>query len=486
MTASITPVRANLGIRPRRAGALLAIILVSYFMIVLDNSIVFTGLARVRDELDFSTAGLSWVQTAYALVFGGFLLLGARAGDLLGRRRMFVVGLVVFSAASLAIGLAPTAEFLIAARAVQGLGSAILAPTALALLTAGFAEGPERTRAVAAYGSVAGLGASFGLVLGGILADFTSWRVGFLLNVPIGAVLIAAAMRVIVKSDTARGRFDLAGALTSTLGIGLLVYAITRTAESGWSDPITLSLIGLAALMLGAFVAIETRARQPILPLRVLADRTRAGAFIARMLFAGAIFGYFFFISQYMQSVLGFTPVQAGLAFLPMTIVQFAASTFVSRLTRRFGNPALVVVGLTITASGMLWLSLLDIDSTYWAAVGPPMILLGLGQGIGFAPLTAAGITAIESRDAGAASGVVNVAHQLGGALGVSVMVAVAAADTRVPATAAGIAAETSAGITTGALLLCLALIAALTLITPWRRFFTRPSSPSPYERNKS
>jgi EmrB/QacA subfamily drug resistance transporter len=387
---------------PLRRGAILAVILVSYFMIVLDNSIVFTGLARIRDDLGFTTAGLSWVQNSYALVFGGLLLLGARAGDILGRRRMFVAGLIIFSLASLAIGLSPTGGWMIAARAVQGIGSAILAPTSLALLAATFPEGPERTRAVAGYGSVAGLGASFGLVLGGVLADLLSWRVGFLINVPIGLVLLVAALKFVPAGIRSTGRFDLGGAITSTVGMTLVVYAITRTADTGWSDPVTLSLLGTGLVVLLGFALIEWKAAQPILPLRVFANRVRTGAFAARLLFAGAMFGYFFFISQYMQGTLGFTPLQAGLAFLPMTVVQFVVALNVSRLTGRFGNTALLSVGLVITAIGMIWLSRVDTDSSYWVAVALPMLLLGLGQGLGFAPLTAAGITATEPRDAGA------------------------------------------------------------------------------------
>jgi EmrB/QacA subfamily drug resistance transporter len=454
--------------RPR-PGVILAIILVSYFMIVLDNSIVFTGLASIREDLGFSSTGLSWVQNAYALVFGGLLLLGARAGDILGRRRMFVTGLIIFSLASLAIGLAPSGEWMLGARAVQGIGSAILAPTSLALLAATFREGPERTRAVAGYGSVAGLGASFGLVLGGVLADLLSWRIGFLINVPIGMGLLVLALRFVPAGERATGRFDIGGAVTSTMGMTLLVYAITRTAETGWRDPLSLVLLGAGAVVLALFVFIEWKAAQPVLPLRVFANRVRTGAFAARLLFAGAMFGYFFFISQYMQVTLGFSPLQAGLGFLPMSLVQFAVAVNVSRFTRRFGNTALLTAGLIITTIGMIWLSRVDAQSTYWAAVALPMTLLGLGQGLGFAPLTAAGITAIETRDAGAASGLVNVAHQLGGALGVSIMVAVAASG-NTSNTPAGMAAQTTDGTTTGAVLLVLAIIAALVLVIPGAR----------------
>lgn len=461
--ASTSSTPAQRAVRP---GIVLAVILVSYFMIVLDNSIVFTGLARIREDLAFTTGGLSWVQNAYALVFGGLLLLAARTGDIVGRRRMFVIGLAIFSTASLLIGIAPTAEWMIASRAFQGVGSAILAPTSLALLTANFSAGPQRTRAIAAYGSTAGIGASLGLVVGGVVADLTSWRVGFLINVPIGIALAIATMLYISETPRTRGRFDVSGAVTSTLGMSALVFGITRTADEGWTDPGALASIGAGAVVIALFVLVEIRASQPILPLRILANRVRGGAFISRMLFAGAIFGYFFFISQYMQGALGFSPLQAGFAFLPMTAVQFALSLIVPRLTRRFGNLALVTVGLAITFAGMVWLAFVDVQSSYWVAIALPMLLLGAGQGIGFAPLTAAGVDSIAPRDAGAASGAVNVAHQLGGALGVSIMVAFAS--TEATGTSVDtIAVQTVAGLATGAVLLGIALVAALTLLMP-------------------
>jgi EmrB/QacA subfamily drug resistance transporter len=439
----------------RRPTAVLAVILTSYVMILLDNSIVFTSLARLREDLAFTTASLSWVQDAYALTFGGFLLLGARAGDILGRRRMFVTGLVIFSLASLAIGLAPGGGFLIAARAVQGIGSAIVAPTGLALLTAHFPAGPERTRAVAAYGTTAGIGASVGLVLGGVLTDLLSWRVGFLVNVPVGAVLIIAALRVVGETPRSSGRFDVAGAVTSTLGMAALVFGITRSAEEGWADPLTLVAVVVGVLVLAAFVLVEWRATQPILPLRVLAHRVRSGIFVVRLLFAGAMFGYFFFVSQYMQGELGFSPLLAGLGFLPMTAVQFAFALLVPRLTRRVGNGVLVAAGVAVVLVGMAWLSFATPEQGYWLAVALPMVLLGIGQGLGFAPMTAAGITDVEPRDAGAASGLVNVAHQLGGALGVSVMVAFSVTAT----------ATTHAALTAGAAMLALALVAAVAFV---------------------
>lgn len=440
-------------------------ILAAYFMILLDNSIVFTGLSRIRADLGFSTAGLSWVQNAYALVFGGLLLLGARAGDLLGRRRVFVFGLIVFSAASLAIGLSPTGEWMLIARGVQGIGSAVLAPSSLALLQATFPDPAHRTRAVAAYGTTAGIGASLGLVVGGVLADVWSWRIGFLINVPIGVVLLLATLRIVQETQPVRGRFDIAGAVTSTLGMSALVYGITRSADNGWTDPVTITALAAGVAVLALFVAVESRAQQPILPLRVFANRTRAGAFVARLLFAGAIFGYFFYVSQYLQGVLGFSPLQAGLGFLPMTAVQFAIALQVPRLVTRFELGRLIVFGLLVVLIGMLWLSRIGSGSDYWTAVALPMVLLGAGQGFAFAPLTAAGITAVDARDAGAAAGLVNVAHQLGGALGVSVMVSVAAGTAPAGTSATAFAAQASNALITASLLLAVALLAAVTLI---------------------
>lgn len=411
-----------------RSRAILAVILTSYFMIVLDNSIVFTGLPRIRAELDFTAAGLSWVHTAYALTFGGLLLLAARAGDLLGRRRVFLVGLTIFSLSSLAIGLAPTGEFMIAARAVQGVGSAILAPTSLALLTANFAVGPARTKAVAAYGSTAGIGASVGLVAGGLIAELTSWRVGFLVNVPIGILLAIGTIMLIRETDRSRGRFDVFGAITSTVGMVALIFGITHTADHGWGDPIALGSLAAGVVVLVGFVFIEMNVSQPILPLSLFRDGVRTGAFGARFLFSGAMFGFFFFISQYLQSVLGMNPFETGMAFLPMTVVQFASSLFVPKLIAKYGLGPLLLIGLLIAAGGMGWLGFIGADSTYWVAVAPPMILLGLGQGIAFGPLTGAGIHGVPPQNAGAASGLVNVAHQIGGAFGVSIITVITVA----------------------------------------------------------
>jgi EmrB/QacA subfamily drug resistance transporter len=420
--------RAGTGINKR---AILAIILVSYVMIVLDTSVVLTGLPKIHLELGFSDAGLAWVQSAYTLTFGGFLLLAARAGDVIGRRRLLVGGLALFTLASLAIGAAASPAWLVIARAVQGLGAAILAPSTLALLQTTFAEGSERMRAVSLYSATAGIAASVGLVLGGVLAEWLSWRIGFLVNLPIGVAMIWAALRYIPESPRSRGQFDLAGALASTTGMSALVYAFIRSASAGWGDLLTQGALAAGLLLLAAFIVNERGAAQPIMPLRLFADRQRASAYAARMLFLGAMIGFFFFTTQYLQTVLHYPPSLTGMAFLPMTLVNFIVALQVPRLTRRYGNPRLLVCGLLVCLAGMAWLSRVSADSSYLLAVALPMVLIGAGQGMTLSPLTAAGIAGVSPQDAGAASGVVNVAHQLGNSLGLAVLVALAATGAR-------------------------------------------------------
>jgi EmrB/QacA subfamily drug resistance transporter len=455
--------------------AVLAIILAGYLMIVLDISIVITALPKIQHSLNFSATGLSWVQNAYTLVFGGLLLLGARAGDMLGRRRMFLAGLAVFSAASLAIGMAQSAAWLLAARAMQGVGAAILAPSTLALLSTGFAEGPARTRALSWYAATAGVGASVGLVLGGVLADWVSWRVGFFINVPLGLALMLAARRHIAEMAARQGNFDLAGAFTSTFGMGALVYGIVRAASAGWGDTLTIAAVGAGIVLLAVFGLVEARASQPIMPLRLFASRERAGAYAARMLFLGAMMGFWFFTTQFLQGVLGFRPAEAGLAFLPATLPNFAAAIVVPRLTRRLGNGRVLATGLTLALAGMAWLSRASVDSLYLSGVALPMVLIGLGQGLTLGPLTVAGVAGVDAQDAGAASGAVNVAHQLGGSLGLSVLIVVfAAAGTHVLDGRALLAQRISSALGAGTAMLVLSLLAVLTLILPSVRAVVR------------
>jgi len=435
----------------------LAIILASYLMIVLDVSIVINALPKIHHALGFSSTGLSWVQNAYTLSFGGLLLLGARAGDILGRRRMFVVGIALFTGASLAAGLAQSAAWLLAARSLQGVGAAIAAPSTLALLTASFPEGPERTRAVAYYGAVAGGGGSVGLVLGGVLTDWLSWRWGLFINVPIGIALMLAAPRVLPESERRSGHFDLAGAASSTLGMFAFVYGIVRAATAGWGDRITVGSLTGGLLLLALFVANERLAAQPITPLHLFRSRERSGAYVARILFVGAMFGQFFFLTQYLQGVLRYSPLEAGVAFLPLTLAMFSMVFVVPRLSARFGSRRLLAGGVVTALVGMSWLSQLSAGTSYLTGVAIPMIILGVGAGAAFTPLTASGMAGVAPEDAGAASGLVNVAHQLGGSLGLGILVTVFASATPSAGLAHAISTTLMAG--TGMLVLTLAIV---------------------------
>ncbi|GII05567.1 MFS transporter [Planobispora takensis] len=455
-----------------RPNAILAIILISYFMILLDNSVIFTALPSIRADLELSPGVLSWVQDAYTLVFGGLLLLGARAGDLLGRRRLFAAGLAIFGVASLLIGLAPTGWWIVAARALQGIGAAIVAPTSLALITAHF-RGRERARAVAWYGATAGIGASLGLLVGGALAAWISWRAAFLVNVPIAVAMIVAARRVLAETGRGRGRFDALGAVYATLGMGAVVFGIVSAAEYGWTAPAALAGLATGVLLLAALVRHEARAEQPIMPLRLFRDRERSGAYAARMLYMGAMLGFFYFTTQYLQDALGFDPLQAGLGFLPMTVVNFAVAMAVPRLSDRLPHAALLTAGVAVTTAGMAWLSQVGAGGGYLTAVALPMLLIGVGQGLAFAPLTSAGIARVESADAGAASGLVNTAHQLGMALGLGILIAAAASAAPPGGTASGaaaVAAHVSAALTGSTVLLVLALLVVLLVVVPARR----------------
>lgn len=449
------------GAAPHKA-AILAIILASYVMIVLDTSIVLTGLPKIHQELGFTDTGLAWVQSAYTLTFGGLLLLAARAGDTYGRRRLLQWGLALFTLASLAIGLARSPATLLAARAIQGAGAAILAPSTLALLQTTFTDARERTRAIALYSATAGIAASVGLVLGGVLAEWLSWRVGFFINLPIGLAMLLAARRFIAESPRSQGRFDVAGAAASTIGMSALVYGLIRSAGAGWGDAVTQGALAAGVLLLAAFILIERRAAQPVMPLRLFADGQRNAAYAARVLFLGAMIGFFFFTTQFLQVVLHYPPSLTGLAFLPMTLVNFGVALCVPRLTRRFGNARLLAFGLGTTLLGMAWLSRVDSGTAYWLGVALPMLLIGAGQGMTLSPLTAAGIAGVPAQDAGAASGIVNVAHQLGNSLGLAILVALAAFGARQLDGAALLAHRVTVALDGAAAMLALALLLVL------------------------
>ncbi|MEC5397373.1 MFS transporter [Uliginosibacterium sp. H1] len=466
----------NVTTSPTHRGMVLAIIMASYLMIVIDISIVLTGLPRIQTALGFTPAGLSWIQNAYTLAFGGFLLLGARAGDLLGRRRMFMLGLAIFTLASLAIGAAQSPAWMIAFRAVQGFGAAVLAPSTLALIATHFEEGHERTRALALYAAAAGIGATVGLVLGGLLADLISWRAGFFINLPIGAALIAGSLRYIRETPGHAGRFDVAGAFTSTLGMCALVFGIVEAAEVGWASPLTWASIAAGLALLAAFLWIERHASQPLLPLRLLTNPRRNGAYAARLLFLCGMAGFWFFTAQYLQGALGFSPMLAGLAFVPVTIPQLITSLSVPAVARRLGQRRMLLAGLAMCTTGVLWLGLSATQASYLGGVVLPMLLIGFGQGWVLAPLTVAGVAGVAGNEAGAASGVLNVAHQLGASLGLAVLVVVYAGGNAPVHDAAGMAQHT--GITLQ--VVALFLFAALVVSARYVRFdATRIDSPA-------
>lgn len=401
----------------QKYGMVLPIILLSYFMIILDNSIIFTSTVKIAADLNLDPQALSWVSNAYALTFGGFLLLGGRAGDLFGRKRLFLIGLVVFSLGSLLVGISTGATMIVTTRALQGLGSAILAPATLALLMDSY-TGPLRMRAIAAYGATAGIGSSFGLVIGGLIASWFSWRDGFFLNVPVGILLFILAVRYIkVTTRPAVGKIDYLGTVTSVVGFSALVYSIV-------GEQYQLLAAIVAVIFLVSFVLTEAKIKAPIMPLKIFADRERSSAYVARFFFMGAMLAYWFLTPQVLQQLYHFSPLQAGIAFLPMSIVQFIAALQVSRLTTKWGNSRLLIVGLSTTLLGVLLAVVIGIHAGYTWAVALPMVLLGLGQGVTLSPLTVLGLANTDREIAGSASGVVNTIHQIGGSVGLSLVVA--------------------------------------------------------------
>lgn len=410
---------------PARPGQVLAIALVGQLMIILDASVTVAALPALRDALGFSAAGLSWVQNGYTLAFGGLMLLGARSGDILGRRQVFAVAIAVFTAASLLAGLAGSAEELLVARAAQGVAAAFAAPATLALLMQVFARGPELARAIALYSAVTGGGAAAGLVLGGVLTDALSWRWAFFVNVPLGAALALLAPLRLPVAERRAGRFDAAGALTSTLGVGAIVFALVNAGAHGWHAPATVAALAGGVVLLAGFVAIEARAEQPITPLWLFASHQRSSAYLSRLLLIGAMFGSFFFLTQFVQGVLGFSAFEAGVAFVPLSLVQFAMSLLSRRLMPRFGARRVLAAGLLVALAGMALLSRLSASTPYFPGIVVPLILLGAGTGVSFPPLTSAGIAGVGGWEAGAASGLVNVAHQLGGTIGIAMLVTV-------------------------------------------------------------
>ncbi|MFI9805428.1 MFS transporter [Streptomyces sp. NPDC052301] len=416
---------------PARLGTTLLVIVTAYLMVGVDSTVVNVALPDIQRGLHFSRTGLSWVLNAYTLAFGGLLLLGGRVGDLLGRRRTLTAGVLLFALSSLLGGLATDGTWLLAARALQGLGGALIAPSTLALITTSFPEGPPRHRALSVYSSMAGIGGSVGLVLGGMLTSWASWRWALLINVPIGIALALALPRFVTETPRHAGRFDLAGALTGTAGTTSLVYAFIRVSGSGWSDTRAQLGFTVAAALLAAFVLVEARAGQPVLPLRLFADRNRAAGYATILLLPAGMFGAFYFLTLICQQVLRYSPLRAGFAFLPMTLVMFTTVRLVPRLLARFGTKPVLLTGMSLVAvgTGLLWR--LHTGDGYAAGLLGPLLLLGLGVGLSFMPLNATILAAVAPREAGAASGLLQALQWLGGTVGLSVLVTVYGTATR-------------------------------------------------------
>ncbi|MET7915755.1 MFS transporter [Streptomyces avermitilis] len=416
---------------PARLGAVLFVIVTAYLMVGVDSTVINVALPDIQRDLHFSPTGLSWVLNAYTLAFGGLLLLGGRIGDIAGRRRTLTCGVLLFALSSLLGGLAGESGWLLAARALQGIGAALTAPSTLALIATNFPDGPRRHHALGVYTSMASIGASIGLILGGMLTSWASWRWALLINVPIGIAVALALPRFVTETPRHAGHFDAAGALTGTAGTTSLVYAFIRVSEQGWSD--TRALLGFttAAALLAGFARVESRAGQPIMPLRLFRDRNRAGGYAGVLLLPAGMFGAFYFLTLFTQQVLGYGPLRAGFAFLPMTLALFATVRFVPRLLQRHGAKPLLLTGTTllVAAAGRLWR--LEPGDGYVTGLLGPLILMGMGVGLSFMPLNATILAGIEPRDAGAASGLLQTLQWLGGTLGLSVLVTVYGTATR-------------------------------------------------------
>ena len=415
----------------RRLGLALLVIATAQLMVVLDATIVNVALPHIQQALGFSGSSLEWVVNAYAVTFGGLLLLGGRAGDILGRRRVFVFGLLLFSAASLFGGFATTQAWLLTARAVQGVGGAVIAPTALALITTNFPEGGERNRAFGVYAAMAGAGSAAGLLLGGILTTYASWRWVFFVNVPIGILVAAAAPRVLAESPRRPGRIDVAGAVTGTCGVALLVYGLSKAATgpdgvSHWGDTQVLVSLAASVVLLVSFVLIERRSSRPLLPMRVLADRNRSGAYLIMLCISTGLFGLFFFLTLFIQNVLGYSAIRAGIAYLPFAIGVVIASALASQLVPRVGPRPLIVAGAAAVAGGMFWFSRLSEHASYTGQLIGPMLVSSFGLGLVFVPLALVALHNVAEQDTGVASSLLNTAQQVGGAIGLALLGTVA------------------------------------------------------------
>jgi EmrB/QacA subfamily drug resistance transporter len=419
---------------PRRLGLALAVIAAAQLMVVLDATIVNVALPHIQNALHFSGTNLEWVVNAYTLAFGGLLLLGGRSGDLLGRRRMFIAGIALFALASLAGGFATDQAWLLVARVVQGIGGALAAPASLSLIAVTFPEGRERNRAMGVYSAVSIAGAAIGLIAGGLLTSYANWRWVFFVNVPIGLVLLLLAPRVLGESERRRGRFDLPGAITGSLGLGALVYGLSSAATTftngqaagHWGSVKVIVSLVAAVVLLGAFALIEARSRHALVPPRVLASRDRTGAYLISLCIGTAVFGMFFFMTIFVQSVWGYSPVRSGVAYMPMVATIMVGAGLASNLVTRIGARPLMIMGPAFAAGGMLWLSQISEHSTYAGGLLGPMMLTGLGMGLSFVPLSLVSLAGVSNNDAGIAASLLNVGQQVGGSIGLAILGTVA------------------------------------------------------------
>ncbi|MFH9861343.1 MFS transporter [Streptomyces sp. NPDC017202] len=411
--------------RPNRPALALTVIVTCYLMVAIDSTIVNIALPDIQKALGFSPVGLSWVINAYLLAFGGLLLLGGRMGDMFGRRRVLVVGTVIFTVASLLGGVADAPWLLVTARALQGVGAAMAAPGTLALIASNFEEGAPRNRALSIYSATAATGTSLGLILGGVLTSLASWRWIQFVNVPIGLAVAVLAPMCIRETPSHSGRFDFAGTITGTAGVTALVYGLIRVPSEGWGNAVSLTCFAAAVVLLVSFLVAERRAAQPIVPFQLFSDRTRTAAYTNMLMFTATILSLFYFLSQFIQNVLEFSPIQAGLAFLPMTLGMFVVARAVPKMLPRHGAKRFMVAGALLMTVTAIWLSTISVSDSYLTGVLGPMLLFGIGAGCCLMPTNVTVLSGVPQQLAGAASGVLQTMMQLGGALGLAILVTV-------------------------------------------------------------
>jgi EmrB/QacA subfamily drug resistance transporter len=455
----------------RRSWLALALLCLVQFMVVLDIAIVNVALPSIQEDLGFSQENLQWVISAYALVFGGFLLLGGRAADIVGRKRLFLAGLVVFTVASLLAGLAWSEASLIAARAFQGLGAAIITPAALSILSTTFPEGRERNIALGAWGAVGGFGAAAGVLLGGILTDTLSWEWIFFVNIPVGIVGLALAPPLLTESRDAHvKRFDLPGAVLVTAGLSTLVYAITQAGEDGWLAARTLGFFAAAIALLAGFVAWESRHSEPLMRFGIFRTRTVAGANVAGFILGTAIFSMFLMLTLYMQQVLGYSALETGVAYLAVAGTAILWSAVAAQLVTRVGVKPVLVAGMAALTAGLVLFTQVSVDGSYLTDLLPGFLLVGVGLGFSFVPISIAALAGVQRAEAGLASGLINTSQQIGGALGIAALATIATSQTD-DALAAGTAQAAAlvdgftAAFLAGLVIAALGVVAALTLI---------------------